>query len=452
MVAALVGTVFFITRITRNLDHSDLASTGEGEGLEDFMLTHDQHHDPHQFRTARERDHDHAHHLQQHDTHAHQLHDSAVDADGSIVVQTADKPAGAPPVLAPAHTVGGDAAAHAAAGGAAAAHTGSHSEAAAAATQQQHAAHPAVPAAQQAHPAVPDTAQQAAPQAQQRAAHTDQQPAAHVEHHAAAATQQQAVPAVQQPAAATPPQQQQPAQAVHEAPKVQPPKVHNQADAVVAVDAGELPEPAEEGAAAAAPAQHHAHHAHAARLDSHSPATGLYALTAVDIDGRERHLSEFAGKVTLVVNVASQCGFTDANYKGLQEAYNKYHKFGFEVLAFPSNEFGNQEPGSNADIKSFCTDRYHTTFPIFSKVQVNGPSAHPVFQYLRRELPADQGGGGGVAAGKDIGWNFYKFLVGRDGKPVKLFHQQWQQAVVEHAVYEMLVDPQYVLDSGMHHG
>lgn len=137
---------------------------------------------------------------------------------------------------------------------------------------------------------------------------------------------------------------------------------------------------------------------------------------------------------------------------GLQEAYNKYHKFGFEVLAFPSNEFGNQEPGSNADIKSFCADRYHTTFPIFSKVQVNGPSAHPVFHYLRRELPADQGGGGGVAAGKDIGWNFYKFLVGRDGKPVKLFHQQWQQAVVEHAVYEMLVDPQYVLDSGMHHG
>lgn len=159
-----------------------------------------------------------------------------------------------------------------------------------------------------------------------------------------------------------------------------------------------------------------------------------------------------AQQLSFVCRCSSPPAVCPSPAAGLQEAYNKYHKFGFEVLAFPSNEFGNQEPGTDADIKSFCADRFHTTFPLFSKAQVNGPSAHPVFQFLKRELPVDQGGGGGVAAGKDIGWNFYKFLVGRDGRPVKLFHQKWQQAVVEHAVYELLVDPQYVLHSGMHHG
>lgn len=164
------------------------------------------------------------------------------------------------------------------------------------------------------------------------------------------------------------------------------------------------------------------------------------AQSAVDIDGKERKLSEFAGKVTLVVNVASQCGFTDANYKGLQEAYEKYHPHGFEVLAFPSNEFGQQEPGTEAEIKEFCHSRYHTTFPLFSKVKVNGRNAHPVYKFLKKELSVDQGGGGGHGEGMDIGWNFYKFLVGRDGKPVKLFHQDWHQAVIEHSVYGLLLD------------
>ncbi|PNH02689.1 Phospholipid hydroperoxide glutathione peroxidase 1, chloroplastic [Tetrabaena socialis] len=167
-------------------------------------------------------------------------------------------------------------------------------------------------------------------------------------------------------------------------------------------------------------------------------AKGLYAMEAVDIDGRPRKLSEFAGKVTLVVNVASACGYTDENYKGLTKTYDKYRAHGFEILGFPCNQFGKQEPGSEADIKSFCSTRYHVGFPMFSKVDVNGPHTHPVYAFLKRELPEAEGGGGGKAPGRDLVWNFNKFLVNHEGRPVKMFFQGWNQGAVEQEIYRLL--------------
>eukprot|EP00879_Flechtneria_rotunda_P033290 GHRR01036855.1.p1 GENE.GHRR01036855.1~~GHRR01036855.1.p1 ORF type:complete len:220 (+),score=57.95 GHRR01036855.1:729-1388(+) len=170
-------------------------------------------------------------------------------------------------------------------------------------------------------------------------------------------------------------------------------------------------------------------------------ATGLYALAATDIDGRLRQLSDFAGNVTLVVNVASNCGFTDSNYKGLQPLYDKYHKLGLEILAFPCNQFGAQEPGTPVEVKQFATEKYHVTFAMFSKVDVNGPHTDPVFKYLKQLLPAQQGGGGSSGAGQDFEWNFQKVLVNRQGMPVKMYHQQWDQEVIERDVAQLLQIP-----------
>lgn len=103
--------------------------------------------------------------------------------------------------------------------------------------------------------------------------------------------------------------------------------------------------------------------------------------SAKSIDGEEVSFEKYAGKVVLVVNVASACGFTQANYLGLQALYEKYRQYGLEILAFPSNQFGGQEPGSEAQIKEFARSKYGTTFPMFSKVDVNGPNTHPVYQY-----------------------------------------------------------------------
>lgn len=176
----------------------------------------------------------------------------------------------------------------------------------------------------------------------------------------------------------------------------------------------------------------------AAQLQQQPAASGLYALEAVDIDGKTRSLSEFAGKVTLVVNVASACGYTDENYKGLMQTYEKYHKHGLEILGFPCNQFGRQESGTEAQIKNFCSTSYHVTFPMFSKVDVNGPNTHPVYQFLRRELPESEGGGGGKSAGRELIWNFQKILVNHLGQPVKLFYQNWDQGAVEQEIYRLL--------------
>lgn len=124
-------------------------------------------------------------------------------------------------------------------------------------------------------------------------------------------------------------------------------------------------------------------------------------------------LSTFRGQVLLIVNVASQCGFTP-QYTGLERLYRAYHERGFSVLGFPCNQFGQQEPGDETEIRKFCSSRFAVSFPLFARVRVNGPDAHPLYQYLKHERP-------GLLGTEAIKWNFTKFLVGRDGLPVKRF-------------------------------
>ena len=137
---------------------------------------------------------------------------------------------------------------------------------------------------------------------------------------------------------------------------------------------------------------------------------GVYAFEADDIDGKKRSLADFKGKVLLIMNTASKCG-TTPQYANLESMYKKYHDKGFEVLAFPSNDFGKQEPGSNADIKKFCVVEYGISFPIFSKIVVKGEGQHPLYGYLTKQ-PGMEG---------EIGWNGVKFLVNRQGKVVARF-------------------------------
>lgn len=137
--------------------------------------------------------------------------------------------------------------------------------------------------------------------------------------------------------------------------------------------------------------------------------TTLHDFSATSIDGKEVDLSEYRGQVVLVVNTASQCGFTP-QYKGLQELYDKYSDQGLVVLGFPCDQFGHQEPGADDEIASFCERNFGVEFPLFSKIEVNGDGAHPVYKWLK-----DQKGG---LTGKGIKWNFTKFLVGRDGQVI----------------------------------
>jgi len=133
---------------------------------------------------------------------------------------------------------------------------------------------------------------------------------------------------------------------------------------------------------------------------------------ATSIDGEPVDLSAYAGQVVLIVNTASQCGFTP-QYKGLQKLYDDYGAQGLTVLGFPCDQFGNQEPGSEDEIGAFCEKNFGVTFPLFSKVDVNGDDAHPVFQWLR----AEKGG----LLGSKIKWNFTKFLIGKDGQVIDRF-------------------------------
>ena len=140
--------------------------------------------------------------------------------------------------------------------------------------------------------------------------------------------------------------------------------------------------------------------------------TTLTDFSATTLTGEDRDLAAYAGKVVLVVNTASQCGFTP-QYEGLEKLYQSYGEQGFVVLGFPSNQFGGQEPGSDDEIGSFCQKNYGVSFPMFSKIDVNGPDAHPLYQWLKDEK--------GGLLGEKIKWNFTKFLVGKDGKVVKRY-------------------------------
>ena len=136
------------------------------------------------------------------------------------------------------------------------------------------------------------------------------------------------------------------------------------------------------------------------------------SFSAQSVDGQDVDLSTYDGQVLLVVNTASQCGFTP-QYKGLQKLHDEFAPQGFNVLGFPCDQFGGQEPGTDEEIAGFCERNFGVTFPLFSKVEVNGDGAHPVFQWLR----AQKGG----LLGSKIKWNFTKFLIGKDGQVVDRF-------------------------------
>jgi glutathione peroxidase len=140
--------------------------------------------------------------------------------------------------------------------------------------------------------------------------------------------------------------------------------------------------------------------------------TQFYDLSAETLTGKELPLDAYKGKVVLVVNTASKCGLTP-QYEGLQALYAEYKEQGLEILGFPCNQFGKQEPGNADQITEFCEINYGVEFPMFGKIDVNGKDTHPVFEYLKDELPG--------TLGKKIKWNFTKFLIGKDGNPIKRF-------------------------------
>jgi glutathione peroxidase len=142
----------------------------------------------------------------------------------------------------------------------------------------------------------------------------------------------------------------------------------------------------------------------------------VHDFTAKTIDGADVSLSDYHGKVLLIVNVASRCGFTP-QYEGLQKIYGQYRDRGFEVLGFPCNQFGAQEPGTNQDIKNFCSANYGVKFPLFAKIEVNGENTHPLYRFLKEARR-------GLLGTQRIKWNFTKFLVERDGVPLKRYSPQ----------------------------
>lgn len=141
--------------------------------------------------------------------------------------------------------------------------------------------------------------------------------------------------------------------------------------------------------------------------------TTAYDFSAKTITGTDTSLQDYQGKVTLVVNVASKCGFTP-QYKGLEAIHKQYADRGFAVLGFPCDQFGHQEPGDEAEIMQFCSLTYDVSFPMFAKVKVNGDDAHPLYKHLKSEAT-------GLLGTEGIKWNFTKFLIGKDGKVVKRY-------------------------------
>jgi glutathione peroxidase len=139
----------------------------------------------------------------------------------------------------------------------------------------------------------------------------------------------------------------------------------------------------------------------------------VYDFQATSLDGKSVDLAQYRGKVLLIVNTASKCGFTP-QYQGLESVYRELHGRGLEVLGFPCNQFGSQEPGSEEEIGAFCEKNYGVSFPMFAKVDVNGDAAHPLWKHLKGEAP-------GVLGTEGIKWNFTKFLIGRDGKVAKRY-------------------------------
>ena len=145
-------------------------------------------------------------------------------------------------------------------------------------------------------------------------------------------------------------------------------------------------------------------------------ASNVLDFTLNSIDGKPAPLSDYRGKVVMIVNVASKCGFT-YQYEGLEKVYEKYKDQGFVILGFPANNFGAQEPGTNEEIKTFCSRKYNVTFPMYAKISVKGEDKHPLYQFLTGKTA-------NPATGGEIQWNFTKFLVGKDGEVITRFESK----------------------------
>ena len=184
--------------------------------------------------------------------------------------------------------------------------------------------------------------------------------------------------------------------------------------------------------------------------------SGIYDITVKDMDGSDVSLANYKGKVLLIVNVASKCGLTP-QYEGLEALYQKYKDQGLEILAFPCNQFLEQEPGTNEEIQSFCSLNYNVTFPLFDKIDVNGEAESPLYTYLKKEAPfkgypegteefatmldeIHQKTGTGFDQGDAIRWNFGKFLVSKDGKTILRFEPMVTPDMMEEAIQKMLED------------
>lgn len=159
-------------------------------------------------------------------------------------------------------------------------------------------------------------------------------------------------------------------------------------------------------------------------------AASVHEFKARAITGEEIPLDHYKGKALLIVNTASACGYTP-QYAGLEALHKKYQDRGFAVLGFPCNQFGKQEPGSEAEIAAFCKKNYGVTFPMFAKVDVNGDQAHPLFDYLKKSLP-------GLLGTEPIKWNFTKFLIDKEGKPIERFAPATKPESIEKTVETLL--------------
>lgn len=156
----------------------------------------------------------------------------------------------------------------------------------------------------------------------------------------------------------------------------------------------------------------------------------IYDFEVQTIDGQLRLLKEYQGKVLLIVNVASKCGFT-SQYDGLEQLYQKYRDRGLVILGFPCNQFKNQEPGSEQEIKEFCRLTYGVSFEMFAKIEVNGENAHPLYTHLKNECP-------GLLGSRTIKWNFTKFIVDSSGRVVKRFSPATEPADLEGDILQLL--------------
>lgn len=181
--------------------------------------------------------------------------------------------------------------------------------------------------------------------------------------------------------------------------------------------------------------------------------TTAYDFTAQTINGKPTTLDAYKGKLALVVNVASKCGLTP-QYEGLEKLYEKYKDKDLVVLGFPCDQFGNQEPGSESEIQEFCSMNYGVSFPLFSKIDVNGPNAHPLYNFLRQQQPAEEVTPAAIESNRlykhlsaslpenlrtdVIRWNFTKFLIGRDGKVLKRFEPMVSPDEIEKEIQPLL--------------